>query len=201
MSLIGIYRPGGGPLHRLRPGAKLSGLIVFAVAVVSATGVTTTLIALGAAVALTVIAGLRPRELARVLRVFAIVAVPLGAFQTWQNGADRAVDVVGGLFALILAATAVTATTATDDMIDTIVWTLRPFRRLGVDPARVGLAFSLVLRTLPVTLEIAAETRAAARARGLDRSPRAYATPLVLRVVAHARHTGEALTARGLGDD
>ena len=41
----------------------------------------------------------------------------------------------------------------------------------------------------------------AARARGLDRNLRAYATPLVLRMVAHARHTGEALQARGLGDD
>lgn len=201
MSLIGIYRPGRSVLHRLRPGAKLLSLIAFAIAVVASTGVVATLTSLGVAIVLTIVAGLRPRELVRVLRLFVLITIPLGVFQAWQNGPDRAVEVVGGLFALLLAATVVTATTATDDMIDTIVWALRPFRRLGVDPARVGLAFSLVLRTLPVTLDIAAETRAAARARGLDRSPRAYVTPLVLRVVAHARDTGAALTARGLGDD
>ena len=44
-------------------------------------------------------------------------------------------------------------------------------------------------------------TRDAARARGLERNPRAYLTPLVIRVVAHARATGDALHARGIGDD
>ena len=65
----------------------------------------------------------------------------------------------------------------------------------------VALAFSLMIRSIPLILELAAETRDAARARGLERSPRAYLTPLVLRVVAHARATGDALHARGLGDE
>ncbi len=44
------------------------------------------------------------------------------------------------------------------------------------------------------------ETRDAARARGL-RSPRAYLSPFVVRVIARAHETGDALTARGIGDD
>ena len=63
------------------------------------------------------------------------------------------------------------------------------------------MAFALVLAALPRMLDLAQETRSAARARGLERSPRAYATPLVLRAVAQARDIGAALHARGLGDD
>ena len=67
-------------------------------------------------------------------------------------------------------------------------------------PESVALAFSLMLRAAPGTLELAGETRDAARARGLERSPRARLVPLVLRVVARARASGEALHARGVTD-
>jgi biotin transport system permease protein len=55
-----------------------------------------------------------------------------------------------------------------------------------------------MLRAIPSTAEIADETKQAALARGLERSPRARLTPLVVRVVARARMTGEALHARGV---
>ena len=68
-------------------------------------------------------------------------------------------------------------------------------------PEQVALAFSLALTAIPTVLALAQETHAAAKARGLERSPRAYLVPFVLRVVAHAQLTGEALQARGIGDD
>ena len=40
----------------------------------------------------------------------------------------------------------------------------------------------------------------AARARGLERSPRALVVPIALRTVARAQTTGEALHARGILD-
>jgi biotin transport system permease protein len=64
----------------------------------------------------------------------------------------------------------------------------------------VALAFSLMIRGIPTTIQLASETRQAAMARGLERNPRALVTPMVLRTVAHARATGEALHARGVGD-
>lgn len=200
-SPLGAYRPGTGPLHRLRPGAKLLGLFAFATAVVAAHGVPSTAVALGLALALAVVAGLRGRDLWRVTRGFAFIAVPLFAFQWWQRGWEHGFEVVGDLLALILAASAVTASTAAADMLDTIAWALGPLRPLGVKPDRVALAFSLVIRSIPSILGIAHETRAAARARGLDRDPRALVIPLVLRTVAHAQLTGEALAARGIGED
>lgn len=200
-SPLGAYRPGRGPLHRLRPGAKLLGLFAFSTIVVVARGPLSTAIALAVALALTVIAGLRGRDLWRVARGFVFIAVPLFAFQWWQRGWERGFEVVGDLLALILAASAVTASTAASDMLDTVSWTLRPLRPLRVDPDRVALAFSLVIRSIPSILGIARETRAAAKARGLERDPRALVIPLVLRTVAHAQLTGEALAARGIGED
>lgn len=199
--VIGAYRPGRSWLHRARPGAKLAGLLFFGLAVVIVPGWPASLAALGLAIGLAVVAGLGPGGVWRVVRGFAIVAVLLFAFQAWQHGWPRGLEVVADLLALILAASAVTASTATDDMLDTVVWVITPLRRVGVAPERVALAFSLAIRSIPLALEVARETRSAARARGLDRSLRAFATPFVLRMVAHARHTGEALQARGLGDD
>ena len=86
-------------------------------------------------------------------------------------------------------------------MLDTITWSLGPLRRFGVRPERVALSFSLMITAIPSILGIARETRAAARARGLDRDPRALVVPLAIRTVAHAQLTGQALQARGIGED
>lgn len=200
-SPLGAYIPGRGPLHRLRAGAKLLGLFGFAITAIALRGALATALGLAVALALAVIAGLRGRHLLRVARGFAFIAIPLFAFQWWQRGWERGFEVVGDLLALILAASAVTASTAVADMLDTVARALRPLRPLRVDPDRAALAFSLVITAIPNILGIARETRAAAKARGLERSPRALVVPLVLRTVAHAQLTGEALAARGIGEE
>ena len=196
----GTYRSGDSPLHRLQPGVKLAGLFALGLAIVLFRGWPVALCALALGLTLALMAGLRRRELRRLMRGFALVGVLLFAFQTWQHDWMRGVAVVAGVFALILAASAVTASTAVDDMLDTIIRLLRPLQPLGVAPERVALAFSLAIRSLPLAYELAAQTREAAKARGLERSPRALLIPFVLRMVAHARATGEALHARGLDD-
>lgn len=201
VSPLGAYIAGAGPLHRLRPGAKLLGLFAFATAVVWVPGAPSAAVALGIATALAIIAGLRGRDFWRVARGFLLIAVPLFVFQTWQQGWERGFEVVGDLFALILAASAVTASTRIEDMLDTITWSLQPLRRFGVRPDRVALSFSLMITAIPSILGIARETRAAARARGLERDPRALVVPLAIRTVAHAQLTGQALAARGIGED
>lgn len=200
-SPLGDYQPGTSVLHRLPVGAKLLGLFVLSVVGVALRGVPTTATLLVLGVAACLVAGVRLRRAARALRGVAIGLALLAAYQTWQQGAERAFVVVGSLVAMVLLATAFTTTTSIERMVDAITRWLEPFRRLGVRPELVALAFSLLVRGIPLTLEIAAETRDAARARGLERSPRAWLTPLVIRVVAHARATGEALHARGIGDD
>lgn len=200
-SPLGSYVPGTSALHRVAPGPKLLGLFVFAAVTIAFRTVPSTLVALVIAGALVLSVGLGWRAFGRSSLRFALIGVPLFAFQAWQQGWERGFAVVGTLFALILAASALTASTRVEDLIDTITRVLGPFRRFGAQPERVALAFSLVLRMIPTLLALAQETRTAAQARGLERHPRALMVPLVLRTVSHAQHTGEALHARGIGDD
>jgi biotin transport system permease protein len=198
--LIGAYQPGTTFLHRMPPGAKLAALALLSVASVVHRTPLTAVTLLAAAVVLLGVARARWRLLLRTLRGLLVVLTLVAAYQVWQQSWQHAVTVVGSLVGLILLATVLTVTTPVDALLDTVTRALGPFRRLGVDPEMVGLAFSLMVRGIPITLDLAVETRQAAMARGLERNPRALVTPMVIRTVAHARATGEALHARGVGD-
>ncbi|GGC56189.1 ABC transporter permease [Hoyosella rhizosphaerae] len=137
----------------------------------------------------------------RALRPILIISAILFAFQWWQADIAHAVQVTARMLALVVLATVVTATTATDAILDAVTRALGPLRHVGINPDSVGLAIALMLRAIPGLLTIAIESREAAQARGLGRSPRALLVPLVVRAVAQARMTGEALAARGFGDD
>jgi biotin transport system permease protein len=199
--LLGDYRPAGTWLHRLPAGVKLVALAVISVVLVVFGDWYVAVAGVLLAAALLLYAAGRPAAVLRALRSVLVVAFLLGAWQAWQNGWPRAVSSVGDLVTLVLLASVLTTTTPVEAILDRIVRWLRPFRRFGVDPELVGLAFSLMIRAIPRIAEIADETRDAALARGLQRDPRARLTPLVIRVVVHARATGDALTARGIADD
>lgn len=199
--LLGAYRPGSTLLHRLPAGPKLGLLALFGIAAVALPGPWPPVGLLAAAVGLAAWAGMPLRSTLRSLRPLLVVVVVVTAFQVWQQGWPTAVHVVAGLVASVLAALVYTATTAVDEMLDAITRGMGPFRRLGVNPERFALAFSLVLRAIPGIMEIAQETRDAARARGLERNPRALLVPMAIRTVAQAYETGAALHARGIGDD
>lgn len=198
--LIGVYQPGTTLLHRMPAGAKLVGMAVISVVTVVYRSPVTSVLLLVAVAALLAVARVRLSLLLRTLRGLLVVMTVITAYQVWQQGWQHAVTVVGALVGLILLATVLTVTTSVDEMLDTVTRALGPFRRIGVDPDLVALAFSLMIRGIPTTIELAGETRQAAMARGLERNPRALITPMVLRTVAHARATGEALHARGVGD-
>jgi biotin transport system permease protein len=198
---LGIYRPGTTIWHRIPAGPKLGLVMLVSIAVVLLRGPWAPLAALAVALTVSRWARVPARAVWRGLRPFLVVVAVLGAFQWWQRGSPVAVEVVSTTVALVVVATTFTATTPTDRMLDAIVRGLGPFRRVGVRPEKVALAFSLMLTALPAIFEIAHETREAAKARGLERSPRANLSPMAIRVVAHAYDTGAALHARGIGDD
>jgi biotin transport system permease protein len=140
----------------------------------------------------TAVAGLRP--------VVAVVVV-LGAVQWWQRGWMTAVEAAADLTTLVLGARVVLATSPLDDLLDAVVRASAPLRRVGLRPELVALTVMLMLRTVPALLDLMSEVRDAARARGLGRHPRALLVPMAIRTVARARATGEALAARGIGDE
>ncbi|MBM9464133.1 energy-coupling factor transporter transmembrane protein EcfT [Aeromicrobium sp. YIM 150415] len=198
--LLGVYRPGTTFLHRIGPGPKLAFLALWSIAVVILRGPIASPAFLVIAIAIAAWSGLHLRRSLRTMRGFLLMLALVAAFQTWQRGPEVAIAVVSSLLALFLVGLAFTATTAADDLLSTVERLVAPLRFVGIRPERIALAFALVLRALPAVLDVARETRAAARARGLDRSPRALLVPFVIRVVAHAYATGDALAARGLDD-
>ena len=200
MSLLGLHRPGTTLWHRLSAGTKLLLLFVLGIVVVVLRGPWSGVALLVVVLGVCTWSRMGLRILVRTLRGLALVSATLAAYLAWQQGVPRAIEVVTDLWTLVLAATVVTSTTPLDQMLDAFVAAMRPLRRVGIDPERVGLAFSLMIRAIPTTIGIAEETRDAALARGLERSPRARLVPLVIRTIAHARATGEALDARGIGD-
>lgn len=198
---LGTYRPGSTVWHRIPAGPKLGLVVLTSIVVVALSGPWPPVAALGVALAISAWARVPPGAVWRGLRPLLLVVAVLGGFQWWQRGWPVAVEIAATTVALVVVATTFTATTPTDRMLDAIVRGLRPFRRLGVSPEKVALAFSLMITAIPAIFEIARETREAAKARGLERSPRANLSPMAIRTVAHAYDTGAALHARGIGDD
>ncbi|MDV3208469.1 MAG: energy-coupling factor transporter transmembrane protein EcfT, partial [Rhodococcus ruber] len=100
----------------------------------------------------------------------------------------------------VALAALVTLTTRVSDMLDAIVTGLRPLRRVGVDPERVGLVLVMTVRAVPMLGAIVAQVTEARKARGLGFSLRALAVPVVVGALLTAEAMGEALVARGLDD-
>ena len=199
-SFVAAYRPGRGLLHRLPAGPKLAGLLVASLAIVLLRGIGWSLVALALGLLLALVARVDLPVLWRATRGLLVAAVLVSLLQWWVDGPAKATETLLDLVALALLGLAVTVTTPVNAILDTLVRVVRPLRPLGVDPDRVALAVGLAVQALPGTYALALETRDAARARGL-RTPRAYLTPFVIRVVARAHETGAALHARGIGDD
>lgn len=197
---VGLYRPGDTPVHRAPVWLRLGGLAALGILLLVLHGAEAALAVLAAVVVVAVVARLPWRPTLRGLAPLLLTAAALCVYQGWQRTWALGVEVAADLLSLVLAATVVTATTPSDVLIDLLTRAVRPLRHVGLDPEQVALAVALMLRTIPALGALYTEVRDAARARGLERSPRALLVPLVIRAVARARLTGDALAARGLGD-
>ncbi|AYY12108.1 energy-coupling factor transporter transmembrane protein EcfT [Actinobacteria bacterium YIM 96077] len=198
--LIGAYIARPSPLHRVPAGAKL---ILLAVACAALLAVRTPA-GVGASVLAVVVlyafGRLRPGEAwtqVRPLRWFVLVILVVQLLITdWVT----AVSLTSRIVLAVALAGLVTLTTRTSELMAAIERGLSPLRRFGVDPARVSLVMSLAIRSVPVVAGIAQRVRDAQRARGQERSIRAFAVPLVVGVLRYADTLGEALHARGMDD-
>ncbi|MBD3924302.1 energy-coupling factor transporter transmembrane protein EcfT [Nocardioides cavernae] len=198
--MIGLYRPGTSPLHRLPAGAKLAGLAAAGVGSVLVDTPAQTAAFVAGALALQPLGRVPLRVLVDMVRPLMWVLIPLAVFQVAFIGWARTTVLVGVILALVLLANLVTLTTRTTDLIDVVVALCRPLRRIGIDPLRVGLVLNLAIRCVPLMADLAAEVRDAQQARGLELSARAFVVPLLVRALHRADDMGDALAARGLHD-
>lgn len=139
-------------------------------------------------------------RLAGTIRMVAPIVLVIGLFQWWQLGGPTAARIVLNILVCVVAASVLTATTPVQDLLDGVVSLAKPFRRFGADPERFALTIAVMLRSIPFIAGAFSDVRDSARARGLERNPRALVLPVFITTVAYARQTGDALAARGLGE-
>ncbi|TDL39832.1 energy-coupling factor transporter transmembrane component T family protein [Arthrobacter nitrophenolicus] len=198
--LLANYVPGDSLVHRAPLALKF--LLVFACGLASFVTVDwrMSLAMLGALCGLFLLTGAGPKRLWGAVRPLAAVLLVIGLFQWWQLGAPTAGRIVLNILVCVVAASLLTATTPVHKLLDGVIRAAGPFRRLGADPERFALTIGIMLRSIPYIAGTFADVRDSARARGLERNPRALVLPVFITSVAFARQTGEALAARGLGE-
>ncbi|WP_312179811.1 energy-coupling factor transporter transmembrane protein EcfT [Arthrobacter sp.] len=198
-ALLGAYLPGRSAVHRAPLALKAAAVVVVSVltlvlASLPATAVTALLVSAAYAAA-----GLL-REVLRPLAVMWPVLLLIAVFQLWSAGTEAALVTAGNILVCVSVARLLILTVPVPELLDGVVSLVRPLKVVGADPERFGLALALMVRSLPYLLGSAADVRDSAKARGLERSLRAQAVPVVIRAVAYAQQTGEALAARGIGE-
>jgi biotin transport system permease protein len=140
------------------------------------------------------------KRLASSVWLVAPILVAIGAVQWWQLGGPVAARIVLNVLVCVVAASVLTVSTPVQALLDGVVALSKPFKRFGADPERFALTIAIMLRSLPFIAGAFSDVRDSARARGLERNPRALVLPVFITTVAYARQTGDALAARGLGD-
>ena len=198
--MIGLYVPGGSPVHSAPAGAKLAALAVLLAVLAAVPGPWPIAAAAVLLVAGAAASGVGGRAVLAQIRPLLWVLVPVTALQAWLAGPGAAVRTASALLLAVAAAGLVTLTTRTESLLEALVGVLRPLRRVRVDPDRVALVLALAVRSVPVLVELATQVRQARSARGAERSVRAFAVPFVIRALRHADRLGEALAARGVED-
>ncbi|GAA1196091.1 energy-coupling factor transporter transmembrane component T family protein [Prauserella alba] len=200
MTPLGLYEPGGSVLHRAPAGPKLLAVVALAAAVVVLDSPWWLGGLLTAVLAGYVVARVPRRRWWPLVRTLVIVSIVVFAVQWWLLGAMTAATVCLRLVTALAAASLFTLTTRVDDVVSTVERAVGPLQRFGVRPEMVGLLVGLTVQAIATLSGIAGEVRAAAKARGADRSPTAFVVPFLVRTLRHADQLGEALAARGTGD-
>lgn len=199
--LFGLYAPGDSLLHRLGIAPKFLLVLTVSIVPLIVRNLWLSLAALGVTILLLLLTGLGLRRCFALFPAILIMAGLLFAYQLFWGDLRTGAMLVANLILCLYASRILTLTTPAPVLLDAVVTAARPVRWVGGSPEQVGLAVALMMRSIPHLLGTFTDVRNAARARGLERNVFAQVAPVVIGAVAYARATGEALAARGLGDE
>lgn len=102
---------------------------------------------------------------------------------------------------VICLANLVTMTSRLDDMIALIERLVKPLKMIGLDLSFLGLAFGLMIRSVPNLLDISRRLTLSWRSRSLKRPSWRIVFPLVCSALDDADHIAEAIKARRSNTD
>jgi biotin transport system permease protein len=195
-----MYHPTGSAIERWPVGVKYLVLLALTIPcfIVQRWWLTLAALLIVAAVLAAARLGLR-RALGLTPGLIILVAVLVG-FHTVTGSWLDGVVVGGNIILAMWAARLVTMTTPAPVLVDALVSLTRPLRRIGFNEERFGLAVLIMVRSIPYLAGSLATAGQAVAARGLRGQLGRQITQVVVRAVGYAQATGDAMTARGLGD-
>jgi biotin transport system permease protein len=186
-------------LHRIPAGAKLFALAALSILFLQierAPYVAATF----AAICLVFIA-LGPSVAKRLLLLKPLWPIIAAIFlsQFYIVGSEAAVVAVTRLCAMVLLADLVTMSTPMQSMMDAVNTILYPLRHFSLDIHRVSFCVALVIRFVPLLLNIWRMQAEALRGRTRRRAGWKLILPFLANVLRMADRTAESLDARGFG--
>ena len=194
--IAGLYIDGNSVLHRAQAGPKILAMVALGTGVFMVPDWPVVSLVLASVIALYRLSGFGWRVIIAQIRPMAWLLAIFFAVQLWLNDWQAGLLVITRVAAIVMFASLITLTTKTSDMLASLERALRPLKPLGVNPEKVSLAISMVLRFIPVIATVASEIRDAQRARGLDRSILAMIVPLIIRTLKMADDVADAIEAR-----
>ena len=195
--MLSLYVPGRSIVHRLPPGAKLLVLAAGSAMLFVVPGIPVHAVELLAVLVLFQVAGLPWKEVLDQLRPALVFLVPIFLFHVFLTDWVLGLETVLRILVLLLLAVIVTLTTRLTDMIEVLERIMRPLGMVGINPAKVGMMLSMVIRLIPLMMRQAGEILEAQRARGLDRNAIALLVPLLIKALKMADDLSDAMDARG----
>ncbi|MDO5287903.1 MAG: energy-coupling factor transporter transmembrane component T [Actinomycetia bacterium] len=198
-NLLGTYRPTGGWIERLPVGWVYLLMLLLTVPALLLRQWWLTAACLALTVGLLLSNRLGWRGIWLSWQLLLVLAL-MGGYQVVTGSPLAGAVLSANLLLAVLASRLLIMTKPVPELLDALVWAARPLRWVKISPELVGLAVTVMLRSIPYLVGVFAEVREAAQARGLERNLLAQLTPGVIRAVGYGQTTGDAIAARGLTD-
>jgi biotin transport system permease protein len=194
-----LYQPGQGWLYRIPAGRKLLVLVVLGAVLMLIHRLSILTLSLFTVTGLLYQSGLSFKKLWSQLKLIIWFLLILCIYTAWIQSPEAALEMLLRLSSLILAALLVSMTTPITQMMDVVVWLLKPFERLGwVNTQKVSLALGLTLRLIPELSVQWNDIREAQAARGIKPGVLTMLFPMLVRTLRRAEELSEAIDARSL---
>lgn len=197
-SLFDAYSPGSSPVHKTPLWSKWLCTLGIAFACTFTSSWVIPLICCGLIITIGCLAGITIKNWLVSAWSIKWLLLAMSVYYIFFNKIEQGADVLLTLLTLIFTSKVLLFSTPTPVLIDGFVKFCRPLQIFGVSPRQVGLAIALMLRSIPVIMDLWVQLQVSVKARGLKVSPFMLFTPLMISTVNFAHETGDAIAARGL---